>query len=114
MEQAGIVLLIVLVDVIKILTTNNMKKYLLTIIAIIAVNILTAQVNADTLKADQPDSIQIVIHPNDFRKLIEDIDGNVDSKSATMRIVQFLQASVRKYLPVKPKLPAKPNKEQPK
>lgn len=92
-----------------------MKKYILTTIAIIYAHIIFAQQpQSDTAKYEHVDSIQLVIHPNDFRMMIQDLNALIDSKAATKAIIDFLNRSTRKYEALKPKQAAKPNKEQPK
>lgn len=90
-----------------------MKKYILTTIAIICANIIFAQQpKSDTAKYEHVDSIQLVMHPNDFRMMLQDLNALIDSKAATKAIIDFLNRSTRKYEAVKPKAPVEQKPKQ--
>jgi|GEM_PF-6106481 len=92
-----------------------MKRYFLTLMAVSVMSIANAQQsNSDTSKPEVIDSVQLVMHANDYRILVNNLQNFIDSKSATAQVLQFLQSALRKYPADKPKQVAKPNKEQPK
>jgi len=98
-----------------------MKRLLIIALAVLILNSAFAQQKLDTTHSNaknlQPDStVQLTMSLNDFRAVLMEIDKNVDSKTVTNRLLQFLQKSARLLNSEsdKPKQPAKPNKEQPK
>ena len=52
------------------------------------------------------DSVHIVISKEQFKNLLGSIDANIDSKSASRDILQFMQRMARLVEVDKPKLPA--------
>jgi hypothetical protein len=98
-----------------------MKKFVIIAVAVLLINSAFGQQKTDTTHSNpknaQPDStVQLTMSLNDFRAVLREIDQNVDSKTVTNRLLQFLQKSARllNNEPDKLKQTAKPNKEQPK
>lgn len=84
-----------------------MKKLTLIAVAVLLINSAFGQ-KKDTVTADiknvQADStVQLTMALNDFRAVLTEIDRNIDSKTVTTRLIQFLQRSARLLEAEKPK-----------
>lgn len=94
-----------------------MKKLAIIAVAVLLINSAFGQQAKDTVTADmkniQPDStIQITMSLNDYRAVLREIDNNIDSKTVTTRLLQFLQRSARLLEADKPKQPVEQKPKQ--
>ena len=83
-----------------------MKKSILTIAILFIASLGMAQAKKDSTVAVKDTTISVQMSINQFRALLGTIDANIDSKSVSKSLLEFLQKSAQIVQPAdKPKKP---------